>query len=45
MPKKTLDDYYSILKKGEELGFQFENNLKSKIGVLRDFIFRKTNGE
>lgn len=36
--KKTLDDYFLVLRVGEELGYDYEANLKNKIGHLRNFI-------
>jgi hypothetical protein len=37
-PKKTLDDYFYQIKQGEEYGFDFEQNLNERIGVLRKFV-------
>lgn len=36
--KKTLDDYFGQLRLGEFYGFDYENNLKRKFGVLRSFV-------
>jgi uncharacterized protein (DUF2267 family) len=38
--KKTLDDYFLQLRLGELYGFDFKENLDSKIGVLRSHIRR-----
>lgn len=39
--KKSLDDYYLVLRVGEILGFDFANNLDHKMGDLRNFIRSK----
>jgi len=36
--KKSLDDYYLVLRVGEILGFDYENHILSKMGDLRAFI-------
>lgn len=36
--KKSLDDYFCQLRLAEEYGFDFENNMSQKIGVLRSFV-------
>lgn len=36
--KKSLDDYFLILRIAEELNYDFETNLKNKMGHLRAFI-------
>ena len=36
--KKSLDDYYLVLRVGEILGFNFAANLDGKMGDLRNFI-------
>lgn len=36
--KKSLDDYYLVLRVGEILGFDFEPHLDSKMGDLRAYI-------
>jgi hypothetical protein len=38
MAKKTLDDYFYQIKMAQEFGFEFEENLHQKIGVLRKFV-------
>ena len=38
IPKKSLDDYYSLIKIGKICGFDFNNNKDEGIGVLRSFI-------
>lgn len=38
LSKKTLDDYFLVIRIGEELGYDFEGNLNEKIGHLRHFI-------
>ena len=38
MKKKTLDDYLLQLRQGKTLGFNFEENRNSKVGVLRKFV-------
>jgi hypothetical protein len=42
MSRKTLDDYSLQLRKAREYGFDFDANLKQKIGVMRKF--NKTKG-
>jgi hypothetical protein len=37
MSRKTLDDYRSHIKRGQEHDFDFEKHLDSKIGLLRAF--------
>lgn len=41
VPKKTLDDYYSQIRLGEEYGFNFEQHENDGIGVLRKFVREK----
>lgn len=36
--KKTLDDYFGQLRLGEMYGFDFQNGLNKKFGVLRAFV-------
>lgn len=36
--KKTLDDYFGQLRRGKELGFDFNKHRNDKVGVLRGFI-------
>ena len=36
--KKSLDDYYLVLRIGEILNFYYPNNLDKKMGDLRYFI-------
>lgn len=37
-PKKSLDDYYYQLRLGEKHGFDFENHLFDRVGVLRTYL-------
>jgi hypothetical protein len=41
LSKKTLDDYYSQIKLGENYGFEFEKHENEGIGVLRKFVKEK----
>ena len=41
--KKSLDDYYLVLRAGDQLGFDYASNLDKKMGELRAFI--KNNEE
>jgi hypothetical protein len=36
--KKSLDDYYLVLRVGEILGFDYDSNLTNKMGDLRAYI-------
>ena len=36
--KKSLDDYYLVLRIGQILGFDYETNMDSKMGDLRAYI-------
>lgn len=36
--KKSLDDYFLVLRIGQILGFDYESNLNHKMGDLRAFI-------
>jgi hypothetical protein len=36
--KKSLDDYFLVLRVGEILGYDFQNNLRNMMGDLRNFI-------
>lgn len=36
--KKSLDDYFLVLRVGEILGYDFEGNLHNMMGDLRNFI-------
>ena len=36
--KKSLDDYYLVIRIGEIHGFDFSQNLGKKMGELRAFI-------
>ena len=36
--KKSLDDYYLVIRIGEILGFDYEKNLNHKMGDLRAYI-------
>jgi hypothetical protein len=38
LSKKTLDDYFLVLRVGEYHGYNFKANLNKKIGHLRAFI-------
>ena len=39
--KKSLDDYFLVLRVGEILGFDYANNLEGKMGDLRNYIRHK----
>ena len=39
--KKSLDDYFLVLRVGEILGFNFADNMQNKMGDLRNFIREK----
>ena len=39
--KTTLDDYFKHIKIASEHGFNFQDNLNEKIGVLRKFVKEK----
>jgi hypothetical protein len=41
VPRKTLEDYYLLLRKGHGLQFKFQDHSQSKIGLLRSFIREK----
>jgi hypothetical protein len=38
IPKKSLDDYFLLLRQGEITGYEFENNRHSKMGELRAYL-------
>lgn len=38
VPRKSLEDYYLLLRNGFNLGFDFKENSRKKIGVLRNFV-------
>lgn len=38
VPRKSLEDYYLLLRNGFSLGFDFKENSRKKIGVLRNFV-------
>lgn len=38
LPKKSLDDYLIQIRKGKELGFDFNENQNKKVGFLRAFV-------
>jgi hypothetical protein len=38
LSKKTLDDYFLVLRVGEQHKYNFRANLDKKIGHLRAFI-------
>lgn len=42
--KKSLDDYYCQLRLAEQFGFDFQQNLHQKMGVLRSFV-KERKGE
>lgn len=35
LSRKTLDDYYSMIRRGQIYGFDFVNKVQEKMGVLR----------
>ena len=39
--KKSLDDYFLVLRVGQILGFNFAENMQNKMGDLRTFIREK----
>ena len=45
--KKSLDDYYLVLRTGEVWHFDYANNLNKMMGDLRNFIrgFPKITGK
>ena len=38
LSRKTLDDYYAQIRRGQQLGFDFEANKEAKMGTLRKFV-------
>jgi hypothetical protein len=38
LSRKTLDDYYAQIRRGKELGFDFEGEKDAKMGQLRKFV-------
>ena len=36
--KKTLDDYYSLIRTAINFGFDIEKYKESKVGLLRKFV-------
>lgn len=44
MSKKSLDDYYQHLKLGKSFGFNFNQYMNDKAGVLRGFVKSKLKG-
>ena len=38
LSRKTLDDYYGILRKAEALGFNFDYSSNEKMGIIRKFV-------
>merc|ERR1712159_761309 len=38
VPKKSLDDYATVLKKAKSFGFNIEKNLNVRFGLLRGFV-------
>lgn len=36
--RKTLDDYYGVIRKATQYGFDFQQNKHKKMRVLRDFV-------
>lgn len=45
LAKKTLDDYYYQLRQAEYYGFDFQNHMDDKIGVLRRFVKQAIKNE
>lgn len=43
--KKSLDDYLIQLRIGKSNGFDFNGHKNDKVGVLRDFVRKKREGE
>mmetsp|Transcript_17266 Transcript_17266/g.15159 ORF Transcript_17266/g.15159 Transcript_17266/m.15159 type:complete len:85 (+) Transcript_17266:851-1105(+) len=42
IPKKTLDDYYMVIKKAKAAGYDFAKNQALKFGHMRAFV-KKAN--
>lgn len=38
MPRKTLEDYYLLLRNGKNMKFDFTKEKKEKIGALRKYL-------
>ena len=38
LSRKTLDDYYGILRKAETMGFDFDKYSDQKMGFLRKYV-------
>jgi hypothetical protein len=38
VPKKTLDDYFLIIKKAKALNFDFNANMGERFGIVRSFV-------
>lgn len=36
--RKTLDDYYCVIRKAKQYNFNFDENKHKKMRVLRDFV-------
>lgn len=45
IPRKTLEDYFLVLRSGKTLEFDFSKNRKRKIGTLRSFLREKGKGK
>ncbi len=43
VPKKTLDDYLRQLRLGRKFGYDFNKNIDTKIGDLREFVKNKNH--
>jgi len=43
LSRKTLDDYYKVIRKAEKLGFDFRKYGNKKMGYLRSFVNKKNN--
>jgi hypothetical protein len=41
IPRKTLEDYFLVLRTGKNLEFDFRKNRREKIGILRAFLREK----
>merc|ERR1712159_402574 len=41
VPKKTLDDYFLIIKKAQALNFDFNANQDQRFGIVRSFVKRQ----
>jgi hypothetical protein len=43
VPRKTLEDYFLMLRLGKGLEFDFRKNCKERIGVLRLYVRERAN--